>query len=84
MRRFYIRIYFALFASLVVFAVLAGTTAGMLRLFDERPARSWPEASAEIAERLWQTAIASRSHPSSRSGASEAASTLPWWPLPET
>jgi signal transduction histidine kinase len=52
MRRFYIRIYFALFASLVVFAVLAGTTAGMLRLFDERPARSWPEASAEIAERL--------------------------------
>jgi signal transduction histidine kinase len=52
MRRFYLRIYVALFASLVVFAVLAGMTAGLLRLFDERPARSWPEASAEIAERL--------------------------------
>ena len=52
MRRFYLRIYIALFASLVVFAVLAGTTAGLLRLFDERPARSWPETTADIAERL--------------------------------
>jgi signal transduction histidine kinase len=53
MRRFYLRIYAALFASLVVFAVLAGMTAGLLRLFDDRPARSsWPEATAEIAERL--------------------------------
>ena len=52
MRRFYLRIYIALFASLVVFAVLAGMTAGLLRLFDDRPARLWPEATAEIAERL--------------------------------
>jgi len=52
MRRFYLRIYIALFASLVVFAVLAGMAAGLLRLFDERPARSWPEATADIAERL--------------------------------
>jgi signal transduction histidine kinase len=52
MRRFYLRIYIALFASLAVFAVLAGMTAGLLRLFDDRPARSWPEATAEIAERL--------------------------------
>jgi signal transduction histidine kinase len=52
MRRFYIRIYLALFASLAVFAVLAGMTAGLLRLFDERPARPWPETTAEIAERL--------------------------------
>ncbi len=53
MRRFYVRIYFALFASLLVFALLAGVTAGLLRLFDDRPARtSWPETTAEIAERL--------------------------------
>jgi signal transduction histidine kinase len=52
MRRFYLRIYIALFASLVVFAVLAGTAAGLLRLFDERPARSWPETTTDIAERL--------------------------------
>jgi signal transduction histidine kinase len=52
MRRFYIRIYLALFASLAVFAVLAGISAGLLRLLDDRPARSWPEATAEIAERL--------------------------------
>jgi hypothetical protein len=52
MRRFCLRIYIALFASLVVFAVLAGMAAGLLRLFDERPARSWPEATADIAERL--------------------------------
>jgi signal transduction histidine kinase len=52
MRRFYLRIYIALFASLVVFAVLAGMMAGLLRLFDDRPARSWPEATAEFAERL--------------------------------
>jgi signal transduction histidine kinase len=55
MRRFYLRIYIALFASLVVFAVLAGMTAGLLHLFDDRPARSWPEASAEVAERLLPT-----------------------------
>jgi signal transduction histidine kinase len=53
MSRFYVRIYIALFASLLVFAVLAGVTAGLLRLFDDRPARaSWPETTAEIAERL--------------------------------
>jgi signal transduction histidine kinase len=53
MRRFYLRIYLALIASLVVFAVLAGMTAGLLRLFDDRPARaSWPDTTAEIAERL--------------------------------
>ena len=52
MRRFYLRIYLALFASLAVFAVLAGMTAGLLRLFDDRPARSWPEATTDIAERL--------------------------------
>ncbi len=27
-------------------------TAGLLRLFDDRPARSWPEATTDIAERL--------------------------------
>ena len=37
MRRFYLRIYLALFASLAVFAVLAGMTAGLLRLFDDLP-----------------------------------------------
>jgi len=52
MRRFYLRIYLALFGSLAVFAVLAGMTAGLLRLFDDRPARSWPEATTDIAERL--------------------------------
>jgi len=52
MRRFYLRIYLALFASLAVFALLAGLTAGFFRLFDEPSARSWPEATAEIAERL--------------------------------
>ena len=52
MRRFYIRIYLALFASLAVFAVLAGVAAGFFRLFDEPASRSWPEATAEIAERL--------------------------------
>ncbi len=52
MRRFYLRIYLALFASLAVFAVLAGMTAGLLRLFDDRPARSWPAATTDIAERL--------------------------------
>ena len=52
MRRFYLRIYIALFASLVVFAVLAGIAAALLRLFDERPARSWPETTTDIAERL--------------------------------
>ncbi|PPQ37231.1 Signal transduction histidine kinase [Rhodoblastus acidophilus] len=52
MRRFYLRITLALFASLAVFALLAGLTAGLLRLFDEPAARSWPETTAEIAERL--------------------------------
>ena len=39
MKRFYLRIYLALFASLAVFAVLAGVTAGLFRLFDEPAAR---------------------------------------------
>ena len=52
MRRFYLRIYLALFGSLAVFALLAGMTVGLLRLFDDRPARSWPEATTDIAERL--------------------------------
>jgi signal transduction histidine kinase len=52
MKRFYLRIYLALFASLAVFAVLAGLTAGLLRLFDEPAARTWPESTTEIAERL--------------------------------
>jgi signal transduction histidine kinase len=52
MRRFYLRIYLALLGSLAVFAVLAGLTAAMLRLTETRPARSFPEAAAELAERL--------------------------------
>ena len=52
MRRFYVRIYLALFASLAVFAVPAGIAAGLLHLFNEGPSRSWPDVTADIAERL--------------------------------
>lgn len=52
MRRLYVRIYLALLASLAVFAILAGLTVALFRLVDDRPSRPWPEASAEIAERL--------------------------------
>ena len=52
MRRFYIRIYLALLGSLAIFAVLAGLTAAVLRLSENRPARSFPETAVELAERL--------------------------------
>jgi signal transduction histidine kinase len=52
MRRFYLRIYLALLASLAVFAVLAGLTAALLRLTDDRPLRTFPKAAVELAERL--------------------------------
>jgi len=80
MRRFYLRIYLALFASLAVFAVLAGMTAGQLRLFDDRPARSWPEATTDIAERL----LPPDRDREALAGANEAALTLPCCRLPGT
>jgi signal transduction histidine kinase len=52
MRRFYLRIYLALLASLAVFAVLAGLTAAALRLAENRPVRSFPEPAVELVERL--------------------------------
>src|SRR5262249_43076247 len=52
MRRFYLRIYLALLASLAVFAILAGLTAAVLRFTENRPARSFPETAVELAERL--------------------------------
>src|SRR5262249_23594310 len=52
MSRFYIRIYLALLASLAVFAILAGLTAAMLRLAENRPLRTFPKAAVELAERL--------------------------------
>ena len=84
MRRFYLRIYLALFASLAVFAVLAGMTAGLLRLFDDRPARSWPEATTDIAERLLPPDRDREALASLPFGANEAALTLPCCRLPGT
>jgi signal transduction histidine kinase len=52
MRRFYLRIYLALLASLAVFAILAGITAAVLHLAGNRPARAFPAAAVELAERL--------------------------------
>jgi signal transduction histidine kinase len=52
MRRFYIRIYLALLASLAVFAVLAGLTAAMLHLAGDRPLRPFPKTALDLAERL--------------------------------
>jgi signal transduction histidine kinase len=52
MSRLYIRIYLTVIGSLLLFAMLAGLTATALRLFDEPPWSPWPEAGAEIVERL--------------------------------
>ena len=49
MRRLYFRIYLAVLASLVVFALLAGLAAITLRSFDEDDRRSFFEMGADIA-----------------------------------
>jgi signal transduction histidine kinase len=55
MRRLYFRIYLAVLASLVVFALLAGLAAITLRSFDEDDRRSFFEMGADIAERMLDT-----------------------------
>ena len=52
MRRLYFRIYLAVLASLLVFALLAGLAAITLRSFDEDDRRSFFAMGAEIAERV--------------------------------
>jgi methyl-accepting chemotaxis protein len=52
MRRLYFRIYLAVLASLVVFALVAGLAAITLRSFDEDDRRSFFEMGADIAERM--------------------------------
>ncbi|MGB0087773.1 MAG: HAMP domain-containing sensor histidine kinase [Rhodomicrobiaceae bacterium] len=52
MSRLYLRIYLAVLASLLVFALLAGLGAAVLQVFDEDHGEPWPHTGAEIAERL--------------------------------
>jgi len=52
MRRLYFRIYLAVLGSLLVFALLAGLAAVMLRALDDDDRRPWFDMGAEIAERL--------------------------------
>jgi signal transduction histidine kinase len=52
MRRLYFRIYLAVLASLLVFALLAGLAAVTLRSFDEDDRRSFFAMGADVAERL--------------------------------
>ncbi len=52
MSRLYFRIYLAVLGSLLVFALLAGLAATVLRALDDDDRRPWPEMATEIAERL--------------------------------
>ncbi len=52
MSRLYIRIYLAVFGSLLVFALLAGMAAIAGWLFEEEHYRPFPDRGAEIAERI--------------------------------
>jgi signal transduction histidine kinase len=52
MSRLYLRIYLAVFGSLIVFALLAGMAIVAGWLFEEEHYRPFPDRGAEIAERL--------------------------------
>ena len=52
MSRLYLRIYLTVLGSLLLFALLAALTAGALSVFDDPPWSPWPDAGAEIVERL--------------------------------
>jgi signal transduction histidine kinase len=53
MRRLYFRIYLAVLGSLLVFAVLAGVTLGLMRKLDDDEPFRWFGMGGEIAERLF-------------------------------
>jgi signal transduction histidine kinase len=52
MSRLYLRIYLAMLASLLVFAVLAGLAAALMRSLDDDRGPPWTDTGAEIVERL--------------------------------
>ncbi|NJM34688.1 MAG: HAMP domain-containing histidine kinase [Rhodomicrobium sp.] len=52
MSRLYIRIYLAVLGSLLVFALLAGLAAALMRSLDDDRAPPWADTGAEIVERL--------------------------------